>query len=400
MPISRRDFLKMSALTGFLPFSLNSKAVSINSSKLFVNLALDGGPDFRHLIVPPYSNDTSSYAYRFWQARAAAHYINANDQNALSERFQNSYTNVTVGNQTFGVLNSCDWLVQQFNAGNVAMINNAVFSTNRDHPHSILMRECGNLTATAHDLERSGWGGRLAQQAGKKIISVSQNVKLFCNGEKVGEPLKHDNQNVIDMSDSRKSSLLEFNLATADNNTEEYRIYWDDAKMKRALKSYYTALSNEIDSSSPYATILKNEQILRQFGQQIDTRLANYSIPSSIKAFYDWDDKSGNLSNTSFGTQIRNLYDAILCQDVLDMGIVSLDYQGWDSHKRTSEIENKFADILGLGKGFDTLYKELELVSPDSWDNMVIMISGEFGRQLGFFIEVRTWFRVKPLFLV
>jgi len=376
----------MGGISGIIPLPLKFAFASTlsSTSKLFVNLSLDGGPDFRHLLVPPYDSSSDSYAYNFWKYRASSHNINnPDDTNALKSRYENNYTTVSLGDTQFGVLNKCGWLIKQINNGNVAILNNTVLSTNRDHSHSIIIQESAQTSASSHDLERSGWGGRLAQQANKNLVSLSQNVRLFCNGQHISAPLKHDNSRVIDMSDSRKASLQEFDLTTADNNTDPYRIYWDDAKMKRMLKSYYSAKANEIDSSSPYYPIIQNEQILRKFGQSIDNRLKNYTEPSRLKALYDYDFSSENLNNASFGQQIRNLYDAILCQDVLNMGIASLDYGGWDSHKRTpSWIEGKLQDLFGSGQGFYSLYKELELVAPDILDKMIILVSGEFGRQL------------------
>ena len=65
------------------------------------------------------------------------------------------------------------------------------------------------------------------------------------------------------------------------------------------------------------------------------------------------------------------------------MSIASIDYGGWDSHRSTiNMIEGQLNDIFGLGKGLDTLVKELELVAPEILDKIVIMVSGEFGRQL------------------
>lgn len=386
--ISRRRFIKnsaMYALAGLAPASLGLKAATPPvSSNLLVNLSLDGGPDFRHLFTPPYDSESGSYGNVFWRSRAAAHNIdNPDDAAALRSRYENDYAPVTLGGQRFAVLKQCGWLGRQIAEGNVAIVNNVVMSQNRDHSHSIIIQESAQLDASSHDGERSGWGGRLAQQANKSIISLSQNVRLFCNGEKIGDVLRHSNERVIDMSDSRKASLLEFNLATADNNTDPWRAYWDDARIKRTLKSYYTALADEIDASSPFYKVMQNERNLRRFGQGIDARLADFAIPDSLKAFYDWENKAGNLHRPGFGQQLRNLYDAILCQDILDAGIASMDYGGWDSHKRTPAwIEGKLNDLFGDEKGFDILFQELELVAPDVLNKMVILVSGEFGRQL------------------
>ena len=143
---------------GLLPGYCNLQAAPSTSNPIFADIALDGGPDFRHLFVPPYDSNPNSYGYTFWKARVWAHDVNdPNDQSALQNRYQNNYTPVTLGNTTFGVLNECGWLIQQISAGNVAIINNAVLSTNRDHSHSIIIRDSSALDAGSHDGERSGW---------------------------------------------------------------------------------------------------------------------------------------------------------------------------------------------------------------------------------------------------
>ena len=78
--MERRDFIKLSLNTVLL-LSLSglvtkAEAGSISIKKsVIVNIMLDGGPDFRYIIVPVLiiddTNGETSYADKFWKARAS-----------------------------------------------------------------------------------------------------------------------------------------------------------------------------------------------------------------------------------------------------------------------------------------------------------------------------------------
>ena len=85
--MDRRDFLKASIATGALytagGLPLLGGAVARASGfppvsqRIVANMMLFGGPDFRHLMPPPYDPDPASYGYRYWESKAAAHAINS-----------------------------------------------------------------------------------------------------------------------------------------------------------------------------------------------------------------------------------------------------------------------------------------------------------------------------------
>jgi uncharacterized protein (DUF1501 family) len=88
----------------------------------------------------------------------------------------------------------------------------------------------------------------------------------------------------------------------------------------------------------------------------------------------------GALSSGDLGEQIRNLYDCIVCSDVINMRVASLAVGPWDSHRDQKDmIEVMFEDLFGDGKALDVLYSELPIATQD---NLVFVIGGEFGRQL------------------
>jgi uncharacterized protein (DUF1501 family) len=147
------------------------------------------------------------------------------------------------------------------------------------------------------------------------------------------------------------------------------------AMISRSLASYYAAKRGTLPGDSVYGQFLELERVLRAFGEPIDERLADIPVPASIEALM-----SGQLVSPGFGEQIRNLHDSLACQDILGMRVASLDYGGWDSHQgQVQLIEPKLADLFGEGMAFATLYAELP---PDVLDKLILVIAGEFGRQL------------------
>jgi uncharacterized protein (DUF1501 family) len=143
----------------------------------------------------------------------------------------------------------------------------------------------------------------------------------------------------------------------------------------RSLESYYAAKSQELSMDSIYHRFIALERSAREFGDAVSARLSGIPEPSPILALYQ-----GTLANPYLGHQLRNLYDSLACNDILRLRVASLELLGWDSHKgQRNMIEPRLADIFGSGMGFDTLFS---LLPQDVLDNMVLVIGGEFGRQL------------------
>lgn len=380
--MNRRDFLKTITIFGSLFIGNRSFASNYPTTykKTLANLFLDGGADFRHIFVPPFDSNESSYGYKYWTNRATSHNLTASNLSGLESRW-NEYLKVTIDGVTFGVNPKCVWLKNQILEGNVAIINNVIGSSSRDHSHSLIVLESGSLDASSHDFARSGIGGRIAGSLGSNVLSLSRGVRLFCNGLDPNDILNHKNTNLIDSSDSRNMGLYEFDTKSLiDSGSNSWK--WDTkGKMSRALSSYYQAKAQEIDSnSSIYKTIFQHEQKLREFGNLVNSRLVNIEQPKELLALYtdskDWNEKY-------FYKQLLNLFDCFACSDMLNMQIASLEYNSWDSHKKQIDwIEPKLEAIFGESKGLDLLFKALEESMPKALDNLVITISSEFGRQL------------------
>jgi len=387
--MKRRDFIKLSASTALLlalnPFgSLEAAQGSAATPKTIVNLVLDGGPDFRHLIVPAYesdNDDSNSYAYNFWKARGSL--FGKYSPSDLKQVYSQNYDDITISGIKCGILKKCAWLKDEIGRGNVAIINNVVASTNRNHYHSLIMMENGSLSANEHNLDVSGWLGRSAKALGDaNVVSLSREVRLVCNGPCATNPNTHDNSIVIANPNSRSMGLYDYDTqADLDSGSNNYQ--WSTkAKMSRALKSYYQAKATLIAPASIYRKPIEHEQQLRHFSALIKARLDGVPIPDAIANFTQ-KDSINKLDSSYFAQQLLALYDSYASQDIFKMQCASMEYGGWDSHKNLrTQIEPKLEDIFGTNKGLDTLIGEIQKLRNDSYDNSLFVIAGEFGRQL------------------
>jgi len=384
---SRRRFIQgtlASALlygSGSLPmFRQNAYAMaSPLQNRILIDLFLDGGPDFRHLVAPAFDTNPANFGTRYWANRQRSHNLNANGiaglQRTQQSRWDQDFYPITVGDNsngwsnnvidagnlnsgvTFGIWKEAGWLIRMFREGNVAMIFNAVGGTNRAHDLSALMIQQGDLSIGLQDSNRSGWGGRLARAAGGRAIATTSSPTPFSFGP-VGQPFTAGyNPNVIDNSqllavdNSREFGLFQSNLDGYPFDNGDY-----DDKMGRAAQHYYAALQQETISRN-YEKFLDHEFNVRSFGEEIQQRLGTVPVPTLIQALLSGGanginpgpDNSGNqqsqrqvLRSTGFGGQIRNVYDMIALNDLsvniagtevaLNPRVLSLEYGGWDSH--------------------------------------------------------------------
>jgi uncharacterized protein (DUF1501 family) len=409
--MNRRDFLKLSAGSLFLNscissiFTQNAQAGNVqlptsfptSIPKILINVTLDGGPDFRHLMPPRYDSNPKSYGYLYWKYRSNAHAI-AQNETAYQARWENDFLKpskkLAPTGKEFGILNNAQWLFDQWENGNLAIINNALGSNSRDHAHSLLVLEQGNRNASPHDLDRPGWGGRLItaiqaknqQNTKVRIASLTPEIRRFSYCPHPSDPRKHLNDLVIDCHNLRQLGLYDPTIMGTN-----YNVTGLSSIMSRSLKAYYAAKRDEIDKNSPYYKFIQHEQDLRNFGDLIRARLIGsdpntplISTPPILRALVDEQYAQQNnlstINNHGFGEEIMNLYDALACQDILNFRIVSMAYRGWDSHKNQKRyIEQRFYDLFGDKGAIAALYSVLPT---NITDQFVWVFSGEFGRQL------------------
>ena len=286
---------------------------------------------------------------------------------AFQSRWENDYDLLSDGTTEFGILKSCGWLKSMWDAGHVAIICNAVGGKDRNHPHCTLQMDLGDLTASHIDTGRSGWGGRIAAITGGNVLSLTRAPRRFCYSPDMNNPDGSSSANLLALTNTRDISL--YTPKPEEGKASPRSI------ISRSLSSYYAAKREDIDASSIYYRFIEHEKKLREFGDTIKQRLGGVSVPPAIEALY-----SGTLNSKYLGEQIRNLYDSFACSDITSFRVASMEFGNWDSHKaQRAMIEPMLLDLFGTGRAFDSLYSELPA---DAVDNMVLVLAGEFGRQL------------------
>lgn len=344
-------------------------------SRIVANLMLMGGPDWRHVFPPAFNNNTASYGHQFWKARYRSFGLKSSDNATLSSFWSNNFDQFNSNGHTFGISRACPWLRQRWEQGDLAIIANGYGSESRDHAHSIIVSNQGNRLSNPNDVGRSGWGGRLASRMNKNVVALTMTPSEFCNGlHSSGNINLIDTSNLISARDTRRLGLYE-----PDPNANEA---WDTrANTTRALAAYYKAKRIEMPKNSPYRMFVEHEQKLREFGEQVNDLLRTVPEPGELRNLHDWKaGRAANLNNNEFGLQLRNLYDALACNKLLNMGVASLEYGGWDSHEAQADfLKPKLDDLFGANRGLDRLW---QVLPGHALHNLVMVIGGEFGRQL------------------
>ncbi|MBX9607228.1 MAG: DUF1501 domain-containing protein [Gammaproteobacteria bacterium] len=339
------------------------------SERVLVNVMLNGGPDMRHLMMPPWSAVTGSYGHQFWRLRANVQ-ASADTAEALEARWHDAYLPVSDGALEFGILREAGWLHTMWNAGKLAVVCGVESSPSRDHDLAVRTREMGNRHAHKDTLG-SGWGGRLAFAAGGNAVALTKSPRRFAFGPDPALPTdlaRVDNRRLVAAGNMREMALA----APAQNS--DFRSTSD--RLKRALENYYGARRDSVGARSVYAQYFDNERMLRELGGAIDARLADVPVPAAFEPLFG--DRRGTRYNLAL--QTRNLYDALVCSDLLALRVASMEYNVWDTHSNQAANFAAHASLLfGATGALATLWSEL----PDAARaRLVFVIGGEFGRQL------------------
>lgn len=371
----RRQFI--TALTGaalvsgaeslFTDFSRAQAQAATTIPRTLVNVMLIGGADFRHVMVPAPDYDPA-YVNAFWTARRGLYAQNFPDYATMYAAEYRSVTDPLSG-RSFGIHQSCGWLVNRFMAGDVAVISNVLGSDNRRHDHSQLIVDAGDPYANQAQTLRDGWGGRLVEATGasSRVVVVSSGLSLFCMGTNPDDRLVR----VIHAKDMRDMALPAVNPALAVTSAPN--------NMTRALRAYYQGRGIEIETEKapnwPYRRFFQHFRSLDNFGRTIDDRLSGTPLSPALAAL--------TLHNAGFAQQCRNLHDCCLASDILGSRVISMNYDGWDTHGgQQSKLSNFLPDVFGADGGIDTVSKQLAADAPGANDKLTYIFATDFGRQL------------------
>ncbi len=375
--LSRRQFLKAGLALGLagstggliMPSTARAAGGAPLARPLIVNIALDGGPDMRHLFPPAWTTATGSFGNQYWRARARVQRTDGGGMSA-QQRWQSAYMPVSHGQTQFGMLRKCGFLKRLWDNGNVALVNNVYGATTRDHMHAQMVMEQGNMSA-ASTSQGSGWGGRLAHAASGHVLALSRAARQITFGPDPRMPTdlsRVDKSALIHIADTRSASLHQ-SARTGWIGPTDY--------LTRSLESYYAAKRPTLAADSPYFPILEQERIWRILGAQIDARLQDVAVPEGLQALIP---NTGWSDEIYIAKQMLNLHDALACHDILGMRVASLEYPGWDSHANQADlIEPKAEHLFGDNGVLAALHA---LLPTQTWQNLVFVIGGEFGRQL------------------
>ena len=353
-------------------FSATRNAGEADVSRWLVHLYLSGGPDFRHLIVPEFNSDVNSYGYHFWQHRFPVWGVGRVED--MAPIWAQMHW-VESGGVRFGFHPQATWLVEQWKQGNVAIVNNVVGSAARNHELGTRVMDVGDVDVKESDRQRSGWGGRLADNMGENILSLTPRVRQFCYGPSIHNPNSYDNAKVISARNMRQ-----FGLYVPDTLQDRPDHPGSREVMSRALNQYYHAKGQEVPDSSPYRVFFQHHQTLSEQGALIRDRLSTFEHDEQLQGLMTGDK---SLSNRSFAQQCLNFVDATVCKDLLNSSIVSMEYGGWDSHRdQRDKLEERFRDIFSNDGGLAQAQRVMAGVAPSVEAQSTFMISGEFGRQL------------------
>lgn len=397
--MNRRHFLQSSLYAsllygaGGLPKFINESSAAfqpLGSKRILLNLMMSGGPDMRHIIVPAYSSNSNDAGYHYWRNRTRSHAI-ANAPSQMQAHWNDNFDHRSHNGTTFGIAKNCGWLTDMWDSGNVAILCNVFGDNTRAHDHAQLMMNQGNRTSLPGQLNRSGWGGRLAVTANSNAVGLTNIPSRFCFGPDGNDINSVNNSNLVSVSDSREIGLYEFDRTNNARNESERN------QAARASKSYYKTLQAELPANSIYQRFLEHEAKIRLFGGLIQERLNSVPIPPRIEALYRTgvagitypQDDNGNdiplLEDNYLAYQIRNAFDTLASHDLLNAKVLSMEIGGWDSHADQAQLINSgFADLFGTNKGFSALWQALDQDTSNdiNRENLVITAGGEFGRQL------------------
>jgi uncharacterized protein (DUF1501 family) len=382
--MKRREFMRRtmlaSAVAGAgmgmgLPMSSMAATCTLDiRPRTLVNLMLYGGMDSRFIFMPSPCHFSSEYVAQIWNARKALYPNSYPDYETM---FVNEYTevawvppgvevpNAIACGSGFGIYKGCDWLINQYNLGNVAIIANSFCSKNRRHDQSQLNANVGEPGFNELIYDRSGWGGRLQEQQATSlnVVELSHEISIFGNGSIEGQRLDR----VVHARDMRDIALPN---VEAGGNTSRRDV------MARALRSYYEGRGAEAGNQpgSPYNIFFQHNDAFREFGDTVAARMFDCGeLPPALAGL--------SLNSNHFEQQCKNLYDITLMdQASLETQILSMRYDGWDTHNNElGRIASNLGDLFSNSGGLATAMTEM---SADAASKVVFNFTSDFGRQL------------------
>ncbi len=369
MRMSRRDCLRgalgfgLASLLGLPRWALADEPGTVVKQRRLMQVLLRGGADFRGLIVPEPDGKSSSYATRFWQARAAVVAgEGASSRDAEGQIIENWLPAEDSAGRPIRFHPAANWLHAEYLAGRVAVVANVLHSTTRNHRRAQKAFEAGDQDLSATESNQSGWGGRLLEaihedQPDASLVCLTNNMSRFT------VPSRPMPGKVLCVPDSRNPGLA---MPEKGNS----------ATLSRALESYYQggALDDEREVTREHFEQI--DRLTRELGES----LADVEIPAELKYAAEEDQPR---QRRRVNNQALSAYDCLAADKVLAARILFAQVGGFDTHRgQQASLTNHWTELFGDKGSLASLMTALGRTMPTIRDGMVVAIGSEFGRQL------------------
>lgn len=335
--MKRRNFLKtacLSLITTNLLFKTKAQANQNfdSNNKNVIEFYCMGGADFRYLFAPKEEGE-----YKDLYLSKQKDIINTDE-----------YTDITVDGKTYLIREDASFLNNLMTNNKVAIIPNTWFSPTRNHAYSAKKALLGQDTEIKpSNFNDTSWLGYLSGYTSKNIIQLSPYFSYSCNV-------------------NAKDGFLNTQRIAA-INTRPFGIQNNQNFIDKALQRFF----NNYDTNSDNKIVnnfVKQEKNLVQFSNQINENLLDKN-PVMV-----------NTTNGGLNTQIRGLFDCIDSKDIFNSSNYYIGYGSFDFHNDFRSLNDRFTNVFGKDMALETMVKELK--NRKMWEDTVIVVFSEFGRQL------------------
>ena len=332
--MKRRIFLKTIALSLVATTAIfNSKNLLSSTNfdsngKQIIEFYCYGGADFRFLFAP------------FDEGEYKELYFDKQSDIILPEDYQN----IKIDNKDYLIRKDANQLIDMFQNNEIAIIPNTWFSPNRDHNYSSKKA----LISIEEDITpinevQSSWIGKISGYTNKNTISLTS---YFSYATKIDD----------NFPDSKSITAI---------NTRPFGIQNSNNFVDKALERFY----------------LKSESQNLQAKHFLNQQRNISSLSKKVNSFLETKTPVEPTTTSSFlNNQIVSLFDTIDTNKIFNSSNYFLNYGSFDLHNELLSYNYKYTNVFGDKQGLYTIVQELK--KRNLWNDTVIVINSEFGRQI------------------
>ena len=332
--MERRVFFKTIALSLVATTAIfNSKNLLSSTNfdsngKQIIEFYCYGGADFRFLFAP---FDEGEYKELYFDKQSDI-------------IFPEDYQNIKIDNKDYLIRKDANQLIDMFQNNEIAIIPNTWFSPNRDHNYSSKK----TLISIEEDITpinevQSSWIGKISGYTNKNTISLTT---YFSYATKIDD----------NFPDSKSITAI---------NTRPFGIQNSNNFVDKALERFY----------------LKSESQNLQAKHFLNQQRNIISLSKEVNSFLETKTPVEPTTTSSFlNNQIVSLFDTIDANKIFNSSNYFLNYGSFDLHNELLSYNYKYTNVFGDKQGLYTIVQELK--KRNLWNDTVIVINSEFGRQI------------------